>query len=1115
MRRTYTLWLTFLTLLLVPVTTAWGQLNNYYFAYSTGDPISMDGSSTLYQGSVGISTDDGFWGFSCPFPFKFNGVTYNSFVGSANGVLYPGSTSPGSDWTNNLTSAPRYPLLAPFWYDMRISGGSQGCTAPLFHWVVKGVAPNRILVVEYRQFQLTRYMYGQNPATFQVRLYEGTNKIEFWYGEMNNCDVCNFSNSCYTTYATVGIAASSSQFISVSFPGGTPTESRSSVNNSIDISSTKIAKNQLIVFGECAAMLNGRIGENNGGTATVEDGDTFFEGFQVQIGDQAIYRPFDIRMASPVCTAPYTLTITGPAAADYFFDTPGTQTVTRTLALGGEVHIPEITFKPTDAGLRQATLTVTGLGLTKTFKLAAYAPYVNYIGIIPQGGTEKMLSGDVLLEGKRVDRHNTDSYTPFTLTNVSLTDVPITYTITGGFGQYTISPGGPLAPGASTTPTITFEALGFGVQNATLQVQAGPETRTFPLAAISAAPGGEFRLGNRLLDTSSALFTNTYVCVGNEVNRLEVQMVNTGYGNFTIDGAEFYETDTAIQQGIPKFAFRRDAQGNLIPAKDYVVMVNNAPAQFPITLAEGQTQTLEITFTGTAPGKRYARGYLFTNSENTAAPDTAGAVHEGIVAFEVFGRGAGSRLSDNMNGGLPKAVIFPGARLGESSEATLMITNPGACTLQVSLPKMQITAGDVDEFSIVSKPNAPVDANQNLLIAPGTSQEVVLRFTPLQAGSRRASLRLATNDSTVHIDGVTERGVYYLDLYGSGGTDMYVQGIDFGQVLTDAPSQARHDVVRVMNTLSVPQTITAIEVVGDNASEFTEDASNPWPALPFVLKPGELTLGITFMPTGAAGDRMASLKLTTSTGFEVMAELKGVAGTRTMEVTPAAINFPGTTVGRFQRQMVTITNTGTMPMRVGQIEVTGADMANFQVGTLPQRDIEPGYSERVEVTFVPGAQGTPTATLVINGNATNAPGQVLLSGTAFKTKNPDDDDPSIPGRGVSDRDAVRNGLEHPEDGLSVSGVETATSVAGVTLYQSVPNPARDIVEISYSLVKGADVELGLYDVSGRLVRVLASGARSAGEQTVRVDVRDLASGTYYYRLSAHGRTLSRTLTITR
>src|SRR5690606_6129651 len=204
---------------------------------------------------------------------------------------------------------------------------------------------------------------------------------------------------------------------------------------------------------------------------------------------------------------------------------------------------------------------------------------------------------------------------------------------------------------------------------ATLQVQAGPESRTFTLAAISAAPGGEFRLGSRLLDTSSTLFTNTYACVGNEVNALQVQMVNTGYGNFSIYGAEFYETDTLIRQGIPRYAFHRDAQGNLIPAHAYVVSLDPNGTQdgniLSITLAAGQGQRLYITFTVAAPGKLYARGYLFTNSENTAAPDTAGVVQEGIVAFEVYGRGSGSRLSDNTTGGLPKAVLFPGARLGE------------------------------------------------------------------------------------------------------------------------------------------------------------------------------------------------------------------------------------------------------------------------------------------------------------------------------------------------------------------------------------------------------------------------------------------------------------------
>lgn len=1119
MRRSYTMLVTLLGLWLIHATAARGQLSNYYFAYTSGDPTDMSGSTVLYEASPGSTNDDGTFSIPIGFNFVFNGVTYNSIIVGANGNMYPGTTAPWSDWTNSFQSAPLYPFIAPFWFDMELSDGSGGCTSPKFHYITKGVAPNRVLTVEWRDNRITRYWYaGQNPATFQARLYEGSNKIEFWYGKMNPCDVCNITGLCSSSYASIGIAAASNQFISVSFPGGTPTENRVTPNNSVNVNATPIAPNTVVVFGECTTELNGRIGADNGGTATMSSGDTFFDGFITQVGQTSIYRPFDIRMASPVCTAPYTLTISGPAAADYYFGTPGTQTITRTLALGGQVDIPEISFHPTASGVRTATLTVTGLKLSRTFTLAAYAPYVNYIGNIPEGGTSGMVSGDVLLEGKRVDRHSSASFLPFTLQNVSNVALPVSYEITGGFGQYTITPGGMLSPGASVTPEITFNALGFGVVNAQLKVTTGPESRTFALAATSVAPGGEFRLGTTLLDTGSTLFTNTYVCIGSEVQALKVDMVNTGTGDFKINGAAFYEIDTAIRQGIPRYEFRRDSYGNLIPAYDYVVSLQPPTLPFkpedignifPITLAEGQSQTVYISFVGTANGKRYARGYIYTNSENTAGPDTLGVVHEGIVTFDVFGRGAGARLSGDMNGGLPKSVIFQGARLGTTSEQTLHLTNSGVCSLRISLPKLQVTAGDVDEFSIVGMPDGTIDPGTgDLVLPPGGGTDIVLGFTPLQVGSRRATLRLATNDSSIHVPGVGERGVYYVDLFGSAGAEVYMQGIEFGQALIGGePGDHLRDVVRIVNTTHAAVTITSLEIEGTDMADFVKDQ---WPSTPLTLQPGDpLELKVIFAPqSGAPGERLAHVKLTTTVIPDgITAPLTGIAGTRAIEVDPPSLIFAAMTAGKFQRRMVRITNIGTMPVKIGEPRVTGPDAANFQLSNLERTEMPPQGFEFIEVTYAPTEANSFVASLVINGNASNAPATVALSGTAFMPERRDDDW-NTPVTGVEE------GTGRAGD-LHVSGVEARTNAGVISLGGSVPNPARETVEFTYQLPVAAEIHLALYDATGRLVRVLEQGPHSAGSHTVRIDVRELPAGAYHYHLSTSGVKLTRTLQIVR
>jgi hypothetical protein len=79
-----------------------------------------------------------------------------------------------------------------------------------------------------------------------------------------------------------------------------------------------------------------------------------------------------------------------------------------------------------------------------------------------------------------------------------------------------------------------------------------------------------------------------------------------------------------------------------------------------------------------------------------------------------------------------------------------------------------------------------------------------------------------------------------------------------------------------------------------------------------------------------------------------------------------------------------------------------------------------------------------------------------------------------------------------------------------------PNPARDEVEVRYTLPTEGEVRITLLDARGIEVLVLLGGERQqAGEYAVRRAVAGLASGNYTLRLTVDGRTASRNLTIVR
>ncbi len=70
----------------------------------------------------------------------------------------------------------------------------------------------------------------------------------------------------------------------------------------------------------------------------------------------------------------------------------------------------------------------------------------------------------------------------------------------------------------------------------------------------------------------------------------------------------------------------------------------------------------------------------------------------------------------------------------------------------------------------------------------------------------------------------------------------------------------------------------------------------------------------------------------------------------------------------------------------------------------------------------------------------------------------------------------------------------------VMLGQNYPNPFNPITTIPLSVGQTGRVQLGIYDIRGRLVEVAADRVMAAGEHQVTFDGSRLPSGTYFYRV---------------
>lgn len=71
-----------------------------------------------------------------------------------------------------------------------------------------------------------------------------------------------------------------------------------------------------------------------------------------------------------------------------------------------------------------------------------------------------------------------------------------------------------------------------------------------------------------------------------------------------------------------------------------------------------------------------------------------------------------------------------------------------------------------------------------------------------------------------------------------------------------------------------------------------------------------------------------------------------------------------------------------------------------------------------------------------------------------------------------------------------------------TISQNYPNPSNPLTKIDYEVPFESFVNISVYDVTGRVVKELVNENKSADYYNVTFDGSDLASGVYFYRISA-------------
>jgi len=76
------------------------------------------------------------------------------------------------------------------------------------------------------------------------------------------------------------------------------------------------------------------------------------------------------------------------------------------------------------------------------------------------------------------------------------------------------------------------------------------------------------------------------------------------------------------------------------------------------------------------------------------------------------------------------------------------------------------------------------------------------------------------------------------------------------------------------------------------------------------------------------------------------------------------------------------------------------------------------------------------------------------------------------------------------------------------LEQNFPNPFNPETTIRYSIPKAGIVKLAVYDLNGRVVKLITDSYHSVGNYVETINMNGFSSGIYLYEISAGDITLS-------
>ena len=312
----------------------------------------------------------------------------------------------------------------------------------------------------------------------------------------------------------------------------------------------------------------------------------------------------------------------------------------------------------------------------------------------------------------------------------------------------------------------------------------------------------------------------------------------------------------------------------------------------------------------------------------------------------------------------PTSHDFGAVKVGSiSGTQTFTATNngPGVVTIREAL----VGGANRADFAVTST------TCRAAVLAVGDTCSADLVFVPTAGGARSASLDLIDGLGATHSATLSGTGL-------APAVGLSPASLSFG----DQP----------VGTLSLAQPVTLtntgnyVLAIGDIHAE--GDFLESHPTCGSTLAAGAFcTISVVFNPQ-AAGLRTGQIVVTSDApGSPHAVALDGTGTFPAVTFDPAGLDFGSVTLGSSTSLSVSVASTGTAPLSISSVFLSGADAIDFTVtaDSCSGSGFQPGTACSVTISFAPSATGSRIASLVVMDNTATGSDQLSLTGTGTQS----------------------------------------------------------------------------------------------------------------------------------